>query len=199
MPASCCPNRSRPTTHAPPPFASARIFIVSSVSAPAVAGAGDDILISDTTKNSGGAEATESATEFYLSANSTIDGSDVRLGSRAVAVLVAGGTSSATTALTVPVGTAAGGYYIVAGADALLDVAETSETNNVRASAAIKIGPDLVVSSLTAPSTAEAGATLSVADTLKNQGGSSSGATDAVFYLSTNTSIDAADIELGRR
>jgi serine protease AprX len=172
---------------------------VSSLSVPATAAAGETISVTDITKNAGGGEATESTTEFYLSVNASADGSDLRLGARVVPALAAGGTSAVANLLTIPAGTAPGTFYVVARSDALLEVAETSETNNTRASAALKIGPDLVAASLTAPATAAAGATIVVSDTVRNQGGSPSGATEAVFYLSMNTSHDVGDVELGRR
>jgi subtilase family serine protease len=74
-------------------------------------------------------------------------------------------------------------------------VGETSETNNT-AARFISIGPDLVVSALQVPSTVAAGAVVSVRDTTKNQGAGVAGASTTRFYLSTNLSLDAADILL---
>ncbi|HTM30604.1 MAG TPA: CARDB domain-containing protein [Vicinamibacterales bacterium] len=174
-------------------------LIVSSVAVPSAAGAGDSITVAESTRNSGGAESVESTTEFYLSGNASLDVNDVRLGARDVPTLAAGATSSTNVTLVIPAGTAAGSYYVIAKADALLEVGETSETNNTRASGVIKVGPDLVVAALSVPASADAGTAISVSDSLQNQGGASSGGTEAVFYLSTNTSLAAGDIELGRR
>ena len=51
--------------------------------------------------------------------------------------------------------------------------------------------PDLVVSSVTAPSIAGADADIVVTDTTKNQGTGSSPPSKTGFYLSTNISLDA--------
>jgi subtilase family serine protease len=49
-------------------------------------------------------------------------------------------SSAGTTAGTIPAGTAAGSYYIIATADATVAVAESVETNNTR-SKAVTIAP----------------------------------------------------------
>ena len=54
--------------------------------------------------------------------------------------------------------------------------------------------PDLVVSSVTAPSTAGANVDIVVTDTTKNQGTGSSLPSKTGFYLSTNLSLDGTDV-----
>ena len=49
------------------------------------------------------------------------------------------------------------------------------------------------------PATSGAGLTISVTDTTKNQGQGSAIATKTKFYLSANTTLDAADVLLGSR
>ena len=172
---------------------------VPTLTAPGQAAAGDSVSVTETTKNSGGAETPESTTDFYLSANTSLDAADVRLGARPVPALNANESSTATVALQLPGLTAAGTYYVLAKADGPGTVAETSETNNVRASGALKVGPDLTVLTVTVPAVGEAGGTLSVTDTVKNQGGAASGSTERAYYLSENTGLDGSDVELGRR
>jgi subtilase family serine protease len=172
---------------------------VATLTAPAVAAAGESVTVSETTKNVGGAEAPESVTAFFLSINGSIDAADVRLGSRPVPAMDPGASHVATLALLVPPTTAAGTYYVVARADDANEVAETRETNNLRASGTMKVGPDLTVLTVVAPAVSEAGAAVSVTDTVKNQGGGPSGPSERAFYLSANTSLDAGDIEIGRR
>jgi subtilase family serine protease len=77
---------------------------------------------------------------FYLSTNTLLDSPDVEIGSRSVAAIAAGASDSASTTLTLPVSTPTGTYFILAKADDDEAVAETSETNNVRAGW-IRIGP----------------------------------------------------------
>jgi hypothetical protein len=77
-------------------------------------------------------------------------------------------------------------------------VAETLEGNNVNF-VALSIGPDLVVQSVSGPSGAGAGTTISVNDTTRNQGGGAAGASSTRFYLSANAVLDASDTLLGSR
>ncbi len=115
-------------------------LLVSALSGPASALAGGAISISDTTANAaGGLSAGASTTGLYLSANSTWEATDVVLASRAVGPLAAGASSSAATPATIPAGTASGAWFLLARADAGSAVAESDESNNVRA-ASIQIG-----------------------------------------------------------
>jgi subtilase family serine protease len=173
-------------------------LMVSSLTVPAMAGPGDAVTISDTIRNQGGGAAGATATRFYLSANSTLDSSDVLLsGSRNVPALAPGETSTGSSTVVIPPQTAAGSYYVIARADAGEAVTETSETNNNTARS-LKVGADLVVS-LTVPSAGGAGATLAVTDTTRNQGTAASGASATRFYLSSNSTFSADDVPLGMR
>jgi subtilase family serine protease len=171
---------------------------ITALSAPATAGAGGSIVLADSTKNLGGAAAGPSLTRFYLSINSSIDGSDIILGSRSVPALAGGATSSGSVNVTIPPGTATGNWYIIAQADADGTVTETSETNNTYARS-IKIGPDLAITALSAPTTAGTGQAIAVADTTKNQGGGTADPSQTHFYLSKNSTFDASDSLLGGR
>ena len=172
---------------------------VSALSAPATSGAGKTFTVTETTKNQGTGDAVGSTTRFYLSTNSSLDGGDELLGSRTVPPLAAGATDTGTTTLTVPPDTATGTYYVIGQADGESAIAETSETNNRRGSAAVRIGPDLIVSVVTAPATAVAGSTFTVTETTKNQGDGDSGGSTTRFYLSTNSTFDGGDQVLGTR
>jgi subtilase family serine protease len=175
-------------------------LIVSSVSAPSTAGTGTTISVTSTTKNQGGGLSGPSTTRFYLSTNSSLDSSDALLdGSRSVPALAPGAANSGSTSVTISPGTAPGTYYIIAKADADNAVPETNDGNNTKSSSSIKIGPDLIVSSVSAPSSAGAGSTISVTDSTRNQGGGSAGASTTKFYLSTNSSLGSSDIFLGSR
>ena len=173
-------------------------MVVSSFSAPAVAGAGATITVTDTTKNQGSGIAAASTTMYWLSTNAALDASDTLLGTRAVAPLGSGATDTASVTLTIPPGTATGTYYIFAQADGGNVVSETSESNNT-AFQALRVGPDLTVSSVSAPSSAHQGTTVTFTDTTRNQGGGMAPATNTRYYLSLNTTIDGSDIFLGSR
>ena len=109
-------------------------------------------------------------------------------------MLVPGAVDTASLPVELPPATATGSYYVLAVADPNNAVGEGVETNNLKASAILKIGPDLIVSVLSAPGTAAPGATITVSDTTKNQGGGSAAAATTRFFLSANTVVDAADV-----
>jgi subtilase family serine protease len=182
-------------------FSSIRIgpdLTISGLTGATAVGAGGPITVTETTKNAGGGSAGASTTRYYFSTNSTVDASDVPLGSRSVPVLAAGASSANTVTFTIPANAATGTYYLIAQADADGAVAETLETNNI-GYLTLRVGPDLVVTNLTVPTSAGAGTAFSVTDTTKNQGGGSAGASTTRFYLSTNSTFDASDILLGGR
>lgn len=113
---------------------------VSSLSAPASAAPATSVSVTDTTANAAGSLAAgSSTTAFYLSANATWEATDVLLGSRVVASLAGGASSSASTTITIPSGTASGPWYILARADSSGVVAESDEADNLRAFA-IQVG-----------------------------------------------------------
>jgi subtilase family serine protease len=174
-------------------------LLVAALTVPASGGAGGLVTVTDTTKNQGGGGASASVTTFYLSANVLLDSADVLLGSRPIGPLAAGASDTATMTLPIPAGTATGTYYILAKADGTGVVTETQELNNTRFSSGMKIGPDLIESSVVVPATAGAGFTLVVSDTVKNQGLGAAGASTTSFYLSTNFALDANDVFLGSR
>ena len=97
----------------------------------------------------------------------------------------------------IPAGTAPGTYWVIAAADWNGTVAESTENNNSRASS-LRVGPDLTVPVLTAPSSAVAGTSISVSDTTTNQGGDTAEASMTSFYLSTNLTLDANESDLHR-
>jgi subtilase family serine protease len=133
-------------------------------------------------------------TGFYLSLNTSFAPGDQPLGSRPVPLLAVGASHVATTTLTLSQ-VVPGSYYVLARADDTGDIPETIETNNVR-SDSILIGPDLQVSSLVAPSTLTAGASVTFTDTVKNIGADPAGPSTTRFFLSLNLLFDASDIPL---
>jgi subtilase family serine protease len=168
---------------------------VTTMTAPPKAAGGSTIVVTETTVNQGGGAAAASVTKFYLSANGSLDAGDVLLdGTRGVPGLPAGGSSTGSTTVTIPVGTAAGTLYLIAKADGDNQVAETQEANNTR-SRSISIGPDLVVYAV-APASVAAGGIMSVTDTVTNQGAGLAAASTTRFYLSKNALLDASDVLL---
>jgi subtilase family serine protease/subtilisin family serine protease len=173
-------------------------LLVASLSAPANLGAGMPFAVTDTTRNQGGGPADPSLTAFYLSTNAVLDALDVPLGSRSVPAIGPGASNTGAVTITIPAGTPAGTYYLLARADAGDTITESSEANNVKAQVAL-IGADLVPTALTVPAAVGVGVAFAVTDTTRNQGGNPAEATMTAFYLSTNAVLDAADTALGGR
>jgi subtilase family serine protease len=105
------------------------------LTAPASAVPGQTIEVSDTTNNTGGAEASiETITRFYLSINKKLDASDAPLGTgRIVPPLAAGAAHTAPTSVTIPPGTIPRAYFVLAKADDGEELVETRENNNMKA------------------------------------------------------------------
>ena len=91
--------------------------------------------ITDTTKNQGTASAAASTTRYYLSTTTSKTSSSVLLsGTRSVAALAAGKTSSGSVTVSVPSGITRTTYYALACADDNAAVSESNETNNCKVS-----------------------------------------------------------------
>ena len=168
---------------------------VTALTAPGIAGPGSTVIVNDTTKNQGGGNAAGTATRFYLSSNLTVDAGDAALESHSVGPLIVGASTTTATNVTMPTSVSSGTYYLFAVADDGNALPESTENNNTRF-VTIRIGADLFVSALTAPSRAASGSTISVTDTIKNSGGGGSGTSTTAFYLSANLTFDAADTRL---
>ena len=61
----------------------------------------------------------------------------------------------------------------------------------------IGIGPDLIVSAISAPAAAAPGAVVSVAETTLNQGGGSAPVSVTTFFLSKDFMLDSTDVPIG--
>jgi choice-of-anchor B domain-containing protein len=173
-------------------------LIVSKLSSPALAGAGLPLTVTYATENQGGAGAPATVTRLYLSHHSTHEDDDVLLHASTVTSLGVNGRREVTTTVTIPAGTASGVYYLIAVADDNSQAAEEIENNNVRPRF-VRIGPDLTITSLTAPATAGVGSSISVTDKVTNGGGGTSEPQNMRVFLSTNTKLDASDRELSVR
>ena len=107
-------------------------MIVQSLRAPSSAAAGASVVVSDTTGNKAPVGAGASTTQYYLSADVILDGSDVLLGSRIVPALGAKGRSAGSVSVTIPLATTSGKYFLLAVADEAAEVTEADENNNLR-------------------------------------------------------------------
>ena len=109
-------------------------LVVASVSAgPASVAPGGALTVTQTTANPTRTRARRSVTRFHLSSDRRWSRSDPVLGSRRVTALRPGARRRGVTALTVPLATNEGRWYVIACADATRQVRETREGNNCRA------------------------------------------------------------------
>ena len=170
---------------------------------PTTAQAGRPLAIKHTVRNLGPAPAGASAVRFFLSADDTLDTGDVLLGSRRLAGLAAGASSTAITTLTLPGNTSVPATYrVIAVADALGQAIELDETNNTSVSSPLPITPyrpDLTISALTIPVTAQAGRPIALKHTVRNLGPAPTGTFTLRFFLSSDDALDAGDVLLGSR
>jgi subtilase family serine protease len=173
-------------------------LLISAVTAPAAASPGQSITVGDTTRNNAGGGAPATVTRFFLSTDNVLDAADVALGDRAVPALAGNTNDTGAISVTIPSGTAAGNYFVIARADAGGVVAESNEGNNTGVRA-VGIGADLVVTNFTGPATAAVGATVSLTDGTRNTSGGTAGASTTAFYLSADATLDAGDTPLGSR
>jgi subtilase family serine protease len=173
-------------------------LVVMTFDAPAAGGAGVPLSLGDTTKNTGAGAIAASATHFYLSTDAMLSASDPLLGTRAINALAANESSVGTTLVTLPVGTAAGSYYLYAKTDGGNLVSETQEGNNT-AVRSFSVGPDLIVSISSVTWPIPAGTAALVKDTATNRGGAEAGSSVVTYHLSTNYTLDASDQQLAER
>jgi len=135
---------------------------------------------------------------YYLSLYASGTTPDVAISTIRVvtASLAAGDTNTATTSLSIPSNAFGGTYYLCSLADALNQVAESSEMNNTMCSGATVTLPsaDMVMTAVSTATTVIApGQTLSASNSVKNQGGFAAGSFRIGFYLSLSANGSTQD------
>ena len=174
---------------------------MTALGTPATGHLGRPLALTNTVRNVGESAAPGFRITFYMSATDSTPGAGAVIGFRTLTALGVGAGSAVTTVMTIPLGLAPGSYFVSSVADNLAAVAEEDEANN-GLTAMITVTPyqsDLTITSLVGPPsgvgvTARA---LAVAATVKNTGSAPAGAFRVRFYLSSDATLDAADILLG--
>ena len=161
-------------------------------------GTGASFTLSATVSNTGDAEAPATTLRYYRSTDATITTADTSVGTDAVGVLAASGTSAQSISLTAP-GTA-GAYYYGACVDAVTD--ESDATDNCSASVKVDVEapkhPDLEVGTPTVDDTSpETGASFTLSAAVSNAGDGESPATTLRYYRSTDATITTSDTAVG--
>ncbi len=174
---------------------------VTSLLAPSATSAGEPIVITWTVSNTGTLE-TSSTTwidRVWLSADESLGGGDILLGTRTHSGrLAASGSYTDTGAFELPI-TISGLWYLAVETDAATSVLESNESNNQRYTRTqIDIASaqpaNLVVTAVSAPVSVLSGQPIAIEWTVANvgSGGTSTGAWTDAIYLSPDTTLDTA-------
>lgn len=164
--------------------------------------AGKSVTITDTVKNQGTSTAIGFAVGLYLSTDPIMTTADTLLAGRSGLSLAPGASSTGTTTVTVPSTLQAGTYYLGAIADYGNARAESNESNNTITGPSVVFGgPDLLPTAISTPTTLVlAGGSVTVTDTVKNQGNvATTSAFSVGLYLSTDGFITTTDTLLSSR
>lgn len=167
--------------------------------------AGEGLLISDTTENVGVGAATSFQVGIYMSLDATITTGDELIGLRTVPSLGPGELTHLSAPLTVPASLAAGPWFIGALADVGGTQFESDEFNNTAITGApITVSapprPDLRMTELVfSPSSLDAGQSLSISESVINQGLMAADPFCIGIYLSEDEDLDAEDALIGFR
>lgn len=156
---------------------------------------GSSLTLSYAIQNLGVTASAASTSGIYLSTDSTIDSSDIFLGTDSVAALLAGGTSTEGGTFSLA-GIAAGQYYVGIVADYDKKIGELNESNNIK-TVLLTLGSDLKVAADTAPVISTNGRNLSLDYVVSNVGPSGAPASKTGIYLSTDATIDKSDTLIG--
>lgn len=173
-------------------------LIITSVSGPSSGSLGQQIAITATVMNQGSGSSGGFYLSVYLSTDSAIDTYDLPITTKYVGSLGTGEQRTLTLYATIPATLAPGTYYFGVIADTGNRVAESNEGNNSLLGNQISIVSevDLVITTVSAPSSAGMGQQIAVTATVKNQGSGNAGEFYVTFYLSTDSTITSSDIEI---
>ena len=164
----------------------------------ATVNAGAALSVTNTVTNQG-ASSGVFRIAYHLSVNTIYgDADDVVIPTiRVVTSLGAGASNTATTGLSIPSTAPGGTYFLCAVADSVNQVAESKESNNMLCSPSTVTvpQPDLIISALSkTATTVKAGGTVTVSNTIKNQGGSKDTIPFVVaFHLSADATYGGGD------
>jgi subtilase family serine protease len=170
---------------------------------PAASFPGGNVTVTHTVKNVGPPPGNAAATSTLLQLGTNQSAGIADLGLVTVPSIPAGATVTVPKIVPIPLGTAPGLYYVLANADALGTLVELNDDpsdNRGASQTRIIIGPDLLPTAATVPASAGTGANVSVAYTLKNQGGQAASNFSVGFALvPVNASgvATGADLPLG--
>ncbi len=153
--------------------------------------------LSATVSNTGDGEAPATMLRYYRSTDPMITTSDTEVGTDAVGVLAATGTSAQSILLRAS--TTTGTYYYGACVDAVTGESDTTDncSSSVEVNVVARKRSDLVVGSPTVSNNApESGGNFDLSATVTNRGDGTATST-LRYYLSTDAAISTSDTEVG--
>lgn len=171
-------------------------LVLSGLSGDQVGYAGVAFRSAVTVRNQGGRAATNAKVRFYLSSDVNLDSGDVHLGEGSVTDLGTGQEQLVSASAQIPSGTAAGNYFLLAKADPDNLLTEMEEGNNLAVPISVKVGPptaDLQVTSISGPTQAQPGDTVTIARVITNGGNAAAGAFKFTYFLSDNAAVTISD------
>jgi subtilase family serine protease len=158
---------------------------------------GGAFTVNATANNQGNGSSNVGTTlRYFRSTDAMIDTGDTPIGTDAIGVLAAGGSSAQSAPSTAP---AVGGYFIGACVDAV--AGESSTTNQCSTGVPITVTrPDLVITVVDAPASALPGANVAVSNTVRNQGTVPTAVGFRVgLYYSPDATCNTSDTLIGSR
>ncbi|TSC26801.1 CARDB domain-containing protein [Corallococcus sp. Z5C101001] len=178
-------------------------LVVRSLTAPASVRPGNPFLMDVTVCNEGNQFVPSSTVGLFMSSTPTVTAppytgspppTQVQVGTVAVSSLAAGAcavSSKTLTAIPPPESSPAQPLYLSAVADQPYQVAELRKDNNVRTSGPISVGsgPDLVVSSITGPSSVTPGGALALSVQVCNVGTEAAAPSQVIAVVSTEETL----------
>ncbi|MFH7241963.1 MAG: CARDB domain-containing protein [Spirulina sp.] len=169
-------------------------LVITSQYAPTSVNVGDSITVSAYTKNQGTGTASYSYMRYLLSNDTIASSDDYFLGSDYVNALSAGNSEYDDLTFTYDASWGTGNKYILFQSDGYDYVAESSESNNV-AYRAITINgkSDLIITGQYAPTSANAGDSITVSAYTKNQGTNTAGYSYVRYWLSDDITLNTSN------
>ncbi|MCI5058764.1 MAG: hypothetical protein MRY83_21810, partial [Flavobacteriales bacterium] len=176
--------------------------VISPTITPLSVEAGDNLNISATVKNFGNLGSSSTKLKYYLSYNSSWSSNDIYLGESSVSGLSVGSDQTINATVTVPQTTSLGTQYIIFYVDKDDNIDELSESNNWASKHfyVVLVDPDLIATKLTIDTnttTLATGTPLKITCDVKNIGNEDAPSSRLRYYWSTNTIVDANDIQIG--
>ncbi|MGB0524151.1 MAG: CARDB domain-containing protein [Flammeovirgaceae bacterium] len=186
-------------------YALAQDAKISEKSSTSSASIGDRITIRTDLTNAGSVSTPAFYMYYYINKVNHLDGNQIPLNSNGesgfnldwVRAMSPGGDDDENHYPDIPDNLITGNYYIIWH----LDVNDANQSNNVVAAPIYINGidpePDLVVTNANVPSgSINAGSSISVSARVRNQGTAAAGASTLKYWISSNTSLGAGDVEL---